>query len=138
MDWIIIPGALTIIFVILVVSRMCFYGDYPVMTILSIFLVSLMGISWIVCPANYYQGLNDNIQLKSYYDNITKPNVISETDEYVVVSNVNAGIWQAGGNNVVSYNSMLASRRYWDDKVIIGSVICRPPEYLKYVQINGK
>jgi hypothetical protein len=104
----------------------------------KIFFIGFVISSWIVCPVNYYSQVNDNIQLKNYYENIIKPNIISETDEYVVVSNSNAGIWQVGSNNVVSYNSTLASRRYWDDKVIIGSIICRPSDELKYVQISNK
>lgn len=103
---------------------------------LSLTFGILLTIALIVCPISYYTGRGNAWRAEQYYEHIIQPNVVEETENYVVVSNIEAGIWQAGDTNVFDYNSYLVTIRHWQDVPVVGWIIYPVPEQLKYVRIE--
>lgn len=96
-----------------------------------IFVVSLIG-----CPVQYFTSRNIAWQSEQYYEQIILPNVVEEGNGFVVVENIEAGVWQAGDSNVYDFNSYIVTTRYWQEIPIINSVIFPVPEQLKYVRVQ--
>lgn len=93
-------------------------------------------MAFIVCPVQYLSSRNEAWKAEQYYENLVLPNVVEETDSYVVVDNIEAGVWQSGEFNLYSYNSYVRVTRHWQDVPIISSIVYPVPEQLKYVKVK--
>ncbi len=138
MIWIIIPTIATILLVIVWLWANCDdYDSSPLRGLL--FLTALITLfSWIGCPIQYYSSRSEAWVAQQYYESVITPNIIEEHEDYVVVDNMQAAIWQAGGVNLMEYNSYLVKTRYWQDTLIGKTFTYRVPEHLKYVRIKSK
>ncbi|MDY6957644.1 MAG: hypothetical protein SVK08_00670 [Halobacteriota archaeon] len=90
----------------------------------------------IIPPENYYGGWDEANRWSAYYHNIVEPCVVEEHDDYVVISSIEAAIWQSGERNLSEYNAYIVSNRKWDDLPIIGWAVYRCPDELKLVRIQ--
>jgi hypothetical protein len=97
-------------------------------------LVALLVVS-ILAPTSYYDYRCQALQAEAFYDMIQN-NIIEEGEDYVVVSGIGAGIWQAG--SVTEFNSYLRSVRYWDGMAFIGWFIFPAPDHLKEVRLSSE
>lgn len=135
--WWIVPVALVAL------SALCFllafhvWDDGPwamVGLLLGFFaLISIIGF-----PTRYYQNRNDVWRMEAYYDNIIRPNVVAETPTTVTISNLEAGVWQAGDTNLPDYNKDLRIQKYWQ-ATLWGKLSMYPiPATYKFVQVKGQ
>jgi len=133
--WWIIPSLLVLIIILsLVLPRLweplCFLYFFTIAGAVGLL------IAVIVCPANYYETRNTAWGAEQYYEQIILPNVVAEGEDYVVVENIEAAVWQAGDYTVYNYNSYLVTTKHWQQVPIIGTCIYPVPEHLKYVRIG--
>jgi hypothetical protein len=132
MEWLIIPAiliGLMVVFGLLAIK----WGDISwVLLILALPLFLAM----ITCPTNYYKSRNRAWAMEQYYIQVIQPNVISEGVDFVVVSNIEAGVWQAGDVNIYGYNKYLVTTRYWQEIPLIKTAIYSVPEHLKFARIS--
>jgi len=136
MECLIIPGILLgLFFLCLLIAFfteqgwVCFFG-------FGIFILWVLSI--FACPVNYIKTRNIAWRAEQYYEQIILPNVTEEGFDFVIVSNLEAGIWQAGDSNVFDYNSYVVTTRYWQSIPLIGTAIYDVPQHLKYVRISSE
>ncbi len=137
MFWI-IPLILLVIFIPLLVMALLNSGYWNEDKWLVIAIISgiIFLFSAFLCPGNYLITRNDAWRVEQYYESVILPNVVEETDNYVIVSSLEAGVWQAGEFNLYSYNSYVRTTLYWQEVPVIGWHIYPVPEHLKYVKIQ--
>ena len=104
------------------------------MLVVVIALIALVVVG-ISAPCIYYDYRSQALQAEAFYDMIQN-NIVEEGDDYVVVSGIDAGIWQAG--SVTEFNSYLRSVRYWDGIAFIGWFIFPVPDHLKEVRLSSE
>lgn len=83
-------------------------------------------------PASYYSTRNDAIKFQAYYD-MVQGCVVEEHDDYVVVTGLDAAMWQAG--SVSDYNSYVRSIRYWDSIPVIQWCVYSVSDELKEIRL---
>jgi hypothetical protein len=141
MSWILFP----IIFI--VIAMLLFYiGELIVMPSFLQFIVNaccvtagiIACISLLFSPVSYYSGLNKSVAWTAYYENIIKPNIIEEHDDYVIVKNNNAALWQAGNSNLAEYLRYYSTTKYWETVPFISLTVYPVPSNLKLVKVNGE
>ncbi len=137
MEWLIVTGIVGGVGVGLAVLAWWLfeYNDGAAFA-LSCVAIIIVVLALVIPPACYYSFRESNRQLEVYYENFVEPNIVEEYDDYVVISNDSAGLWQAGSYTLAKYTTELRSLRYWDDIPFIGWH--RPPvdDKLKYVHVQ--
>ena len=140
MSWIWIPLGLFVSFVILAIIRKVLWKEDPFAVFGVSFFTFVLGLltllASITCPTQFYSQKQNALMASQYYENIVKPSIISEGQDYVTISNPESAIWQAGGYTLVSFNNYLTTTRYWAGVPIIGSQVYPVPEGLKYVRVG--
>ncbi len=131
--WMLIPGILLGVAILCLIVAA--WRDSEGFIVLALIVGCFFLIFGIASPINYYESRNTAWKAEQYYENLITPNIIEEQDTYVVVSNIEAGVWQAGDSNVFDYNSYLRTTRHWQNVPIIGTIIYPVPEHLKYVRL---
>lgn len=137
MEWLLIPGIILGIMVIwIVIIKLLQPCVVPVIVeVLTMFMVVVTVLTCITVPLAYLKQRGDVAALLNYYENIIQPNIVDVQNDYVVISNNNAAIWQAGDMNLSSYNSSITQRRYWISVPVIGSAVYSVPVELKFVRV---
>ncbi len=136
--WWIVPVALTCLAVGMAVwAGGARYSVKDVVGPISAILGIVAIICWIFAPVQYFGDRSVSWAVAEYYEAVILPNIVEETEDFVVVSNLEAGIWQAGDHNIYDYNAYLKTNRYWQDVAIIQTWVYPAPEHLKYVRIQG-
>lgn len=87
----------------------------------------------ILMPVQYYMHRENCCDLSLYYDQFIEPNIIEIGDDYVVIENLEEGMFADW--NIKSYNENLRSNRYWNSVPMVGWSWVEPDEHLKYVRI---
>jgi hypothetical protein len=131
--WCIIPLFFLAIFVCIIILNHFTNQDHVAELVVC---GMILAISLCICPTTYFQSKTEALQNEQYYNSFVIPNKISEDDNNVIVSSTQAGLWQAGNNNVVSYNNYLVSNRYWKDVPILGWQVYPAPSNLKFVIVK--
>lgn len=135
MSWLLIPGVLLVTGAILWTVTWIWMRRESLGIYLAIVIFAFI-ISIVLCPVEYYSGINRAMAAEQYYIQVIKPSTIAEYDTYVVVSDRIGAIWQAGDYNLADYNYSLAKNRYWRSKLIIGSVVYPMPDFLKSARLS--
>lgn len=134
MEWLIIPGIIAGLAIALYVLAAWLGADDGLIAIAIVGgIVVVLSLS--LCPTFYYGSRNAALRAEAYYEHIVLPHVVAQEESYVVVHNIETAIWQAGEQNLTSYNAYLRSTRYWDSIPVINTAVYKPPEHLKYVRI---
>ena len=89
-----------------------------------------------VLPIQWYRSRGDAWNASTYYQEMIKPNEISEDANNIYISNLQTGIWQSGDYTVVDFNSYIRQNRYWEHNFIGQFFIYPVPTDLKYVVIK--
>jgi hypothetical protein len=138
--WWLIPAILTLISIVLIILSVKYEWmddvEYTWAEGVTIFVSIICVISFIIFPISYYDNRNMVWENETYYNQIVNPNIIDIGTDYVVVSNTNAGIWQAGESNVSDYNKWLIVQRYWQDTLWGKLVYYRISDDCKYVRVK--
>jgi len=135
MDWLLIPGILGIVLILTAIYKWRDVENGFVSVVIVILIICIF-LAFIICPVNYYKTKTDSIEAEAYWDTFISPNIIEETDEYITIKNINAGIWQSGGYNLASFNQYLKSTRYWDSMPVLGTCVYPPKNHLKLVKVS--
>ena len=138
MEWLLIPMSLVTILIVFGIT--CKWRnvslDNGYILVFAVISIVLIVLAFIICPCSYYDTKTKAIGANAYWETFILPNIIEETDSYVIIKNQDAGIWQSGGYNLASFNQYLDTTRYWDDVPIINSCVHPPKEHLKLVRVS--
>ena len=139
MEWLLIPITIMGLCVVCAILAHIFFdttysNDFLILGTLITIGITLTAM--IFSCASYYDGWDEANMWSSYYDNIIFPHIVAEFDDYVVVTSLESGVWQAGDRNLSDYNSYLRSYSEWDDVPFLGLAVYSPPTHLKHVQIQ--
>lgn len=102
---------------------------------LLIVTATIVIVAWVAFPSGYVSTYNHSLEAEAYYQNVLMPNKVSETSDYITVTGLEGGVWQAGTLNLPKYNSYLVKTRFWDKVPIVGWGIYSPPDYLKQTKV---
>lgn len=149
MEWLVIPGiclglALIALVILLMLESQILDSRHEndLLAFLSVGMIIICTVAGVItlilCPTHYYSTRNSALRAEAYYEYVAKPAMVEEHSEYIVISNPESAIWQAGTLNLSSYNAYLESTRYWDSVPIIGTAVYCPPEYLKFIEVRSK
>lgn len=137
MHTLIIPAIILVVTIPFIILSIRNGWDDPWPSLPTIILIGCLVMTLVLCPCLYLGSRSKAWKAEIYYEQIISPNIIEEGQDYVVVENIEAGIWQAGDNTVVSYNNYLRVTRHWQHVPIVNSTIYPVPEHLKYVRIGN-
>lgn len=133
MEWMLIP--LICLAGLAITLLLAGISDSDAVQVLFLVAVSLFILSLLCCPITYYSSANDVREAETYYREFIAPNIVEEHEDYVLISNHDAALWQAGTANLSNYNSYITSNRYWDSIPLIGTCVAVLPDYCKYARV---
>ncbi|KKL76986.1 hypothetical protein LCGC14_2039410 [marine sediment metagenome] len=141
--WWIVPVALTVValgFMLLARWREgagdpIDWGPAHLVPCISLCVVAF--VMWIAAPMSWFETRDAAWGATEYYESVIFPNMVEEGDDYVVVSNLEAGVWQSGDYNLYGYNKYLRRFRHAQETPIAQTWVYPVPEHLKYVRIEG-
>lgn len=143
MEWLLYPAVLSVLAILFGIWACRIpdknweqIGSFKIVVWTVFLVIGLLAIcSWVLFPAGFYDTKNSTKIFEAYYDNLIQPNVVEETESYVVVDSIQTAFWQSGKTNVTAYNNFLTVNRYWDSHPIAGRGIYPVPDRLKLVRI---
>lgn len=140
MEWLVISVAASVLGLFLIAMGKIWEGPNVISLFASAAYVIgalIIAISWLVSPLAYYSSRNEALEAEAYYENILRPAMVEEHQDYIVVDSLQGAIWQSGDQNLPSYNSYLRSNRYWDQNGFWGKLVYPAPAHLKPARVVG-